>query len=135
VPTSNRGAGTDIYSTWLSWGVHEGYINVAPLGLFFHQPPHHHITTSPHYHITTSPHHQGRTTRGDAPGYINVAPLGLFAGATPLASQAPSVSIIKAWGNAQASALTRLLLSDIFWLFRLHDLGAIKCFEWFQIQL
>jgi len=62
-------------------------------------------------------------TRGDAPGYINVAPLGLFA------------SIIKAWGNAQASALTRLLLSDIFWLFRLHDLGAIKGFEWFKIKL
>ncbi len=66
------------------------------------------------------------TTRGDAPGYINVAPLGLFAGATPLASQAPSVSIIKAWGNAQASALTRFDARDILWLFRLPDLGAIK---------
>ncbi|OQY55872.1 MAG: hypothetical protein DRR08_10275 [Candidatus Parabeggiatoa sp. nov. 2] len=31
--------------------------------------------------------------------------------------------------------MTRFDARDIFWLFRLPDLGAIKCFEWFQIKL
>jgi hypothetical protein len=69
-------------------GRYTGYINVAPLGLAW----------------------------GDALGFINVAPLGLFAGATPLASQAPSVSIIKAWGNAQASPKGFILHFSFFTL-------------------
>ncbi|OQY54400.1 MAG: hypothetical protein DRR08_24375 [Candidatus Parabeggiatoa sp. nov. 2] len=35
----------------------------------------------------------------------------------------------------QKRALTRFDARDILGLFRRLDLGAIKCFEWFQIKL